>query len=346
MSFKTIDQSSFTAEFNRKKKTAINYGIKYLDNATGGIRSNDLIIIGGRTGCGKTELASHIALHNVLYNKKVHYFALEAEEDEIYNRLLYKIIKQLYYEQEGKEPILYRDWLSGKYDLLLRTQTKQAMNLIRQKYSNLFVFYRTTDTFNLSDLQCLVYEIKDDTDLIIIDHLHYIQVDTDKELAEMKKLVMGIRDLALLFGKPIILIAHLRKKSFQDKTLVPDVEEFHGSSDITKIATQVITLASNGSESNFEFKTLFKVCKCRVDGSATRYIGQQIFNIKQNDYEDVFKVGKSEDCYKDFTPITVERDLPLWGKEAKTYVPTKSLFNRFTKDYTDTSERDKDAFLL
>lgn len=346
MSFKTIEQSSYTAESNRNKKSVVSYGIKYLDLATGGIRCNDLIILGGRTGCGKTELASHIALHNVLHDKRVHYFALEAEDDEIYNRLLYKIIKQLYYEQGGKEPILYRDWANGKYDLLLRQETKQAMNLIRLKYEKLYCFYRKNENFGLTDLQTLIFDIKDETDLIIIDHLHYIQVDTDKELAEMKKLVMGIRDLALLFGKPIILIAHLRKKSFQDKSLIPDVEEFHGSSDITKIATQVITLAPNGSNSNFEFKTLFKVCKCRVDGSATRYIGEQVFNIKTNDYDESLKIGRVEDCYKDFMPIDDTNKLPIWGQEVKIHVPTKSLYARLARDYTDTSARNKDDDLF
>lgn len=334
--FKTMEESSITARSNRLAKANVMYGVKYLDLATGGIRKNDLIIIGGRSGCGKTELASHIALANVLQDRTVHYLALEAEQDEIYNRLLYKIIKKLYYNDGNKEPFLYRDWMNGSYDLMLRKYNTEANNIISKKYNKLNVFYRRETEFGALEMQILINSISVETDLIIIDHLHYIDLESEKENIAMKQLVKTIRDLALVNGKPIILIAHLRKKSFQDKSLVPDLEEFHGSSDITKIATQVITLSANGSNSNSEYNTLFKVCKCRVDGSAMRYIGQQVFDIKINDYADSYTVARAEDCTKEFTPITNEIDLPLWGKDSKIYVPTKSLYAR---DKTSTASK-------
>ncbi len=58
-------------------------------------------MLGAKTGIGKTALATITALHNCQQGKRVHYFALEAEEREIERRMKFQIIADLY-DQDGK----------------------------------------------------------------------------------------------------------------------------------------------------------------------------------------------------------------------------------------------------
>src|SRR5690606_17377988 len=101
---------------------------------------------------------------------------------------------------------------------------------------DLFLFYKTK-TFGTNELLLAVAECSKDTDLIIVDHVHYFDFDDDNENRAIKDLAKIVRQLSIEEQKPIILIAHLRKRDKKNPDLVADLEEFHGSSDLYKIAT-------------------------------------------------------------------------------------------------------------
>ena len=78
-------------------------------------------------------------------------------------------------------------------------------------------------------------------DLIVVDHLHYVDGDDDEnEHKSLGDTVKAIRDVSLRIGRPIVLIAHLRKRDARAKQLVATLDDFHGSSNVVKICTQAI----------------------------------------------------------------------------------------------------------
>jgi replicative DNA helicase len=72
--------------------SCLTFGVQFLDEAVGGIYSNDLVLYGAKTGIGKTQLATITAMANAANGKRVHFFALEAEQHEIERRIKYQIL--------------------------------------------------------------------------------------------------------------------------------------------------------------------------------------------------------------------------------------------------------------
>lgn len=298
-------------------KKLLKFGNPFLDEALGGIGANDLIIIASKTGQGKTQLAMHIALNNILNGKRVHFFALESEKYEIERRLKYQIIADQFFKLSEKRPIHlnYIDWYYGRLDHYLSDLEEEAEAKLIY-YKNLFVFYREND-FKVNDFQRLVLGVKNETDLIIADHLHYFDFDDENENRAIKNTVKSIRDTALLSGKPVILISHVRKSDRKLKQIVPDIEDLHGSSDIGKIGTKVITIAPCYDDSQMTLrKTYFHSSKCRIDGSRTNLTAILAFNLVIQRYENEYFLGRLN---YDGTELKLfnSTNMPFWAKSAK-----------------------------
>lgn len=311
-SFSSISDNSASI-LNLGAEGKLYYGVPYLDMATGGIRRSELCVIGGRTGAGKTELGTLIAQYNAARMKNVYLFALEANKNEIETRIGFRLFSKLYY-QKYKEPIYYRPFIDGEYnfkymDLLREVETKLALN-----YEWLKRLYRDKE-FGVMEFVAELYAIKDDADLVILDHLGHLDFDDDNEVHNVKMAIKRIRDMALLYQVPIVVIAHFRKGDRNSAQLVPDLEEFHGTSEISKVATQVITMARHEEIKSQQHinPTIFKVCKLRIDGSATRYVGIQQYNTKTNRYDNDCSIGKLTNGGKEIELLSPDK-YPYWFK--------------------------------
>jgi replicative DNA helicase len=82
--------------------------------------------------------------------------------------------------------------------------------------------------------------MKDDVDMIIIDHLHYIQFPTASlEIEEIGKVMRQVKQITDVLKKPIIVMSHLRKRK---KSEDPTEQDLYGSSNIAKEANTIILL--------------------------------------------------------------------------------------------------------
>ena len=302
-------------------RRVLSFGVRYLDHALGGIARRDLILVGAKTGLGKTALATIIALHNCAAGKRVHFFALEAEDREIERRMKYQVIADMYYASGSHlKPIRFLDWRDGRLEKELGSFEDAADMEMRRMLKNLHTLYRS-GTFTADDFCRHLEAIKDSTDLVILDHLHYVDTDDENENRGYKAMVKQIRDAAIRFAKPVIVIAHVRKSDRRNDTLVPTVEDFHGSSDIPKIATKSIMLAPAYDWDTgipHLLNTYFQVNKCRPDASTARYTALVPFNLRRNTYDDTYTIGKiaysHEDHAHKFQHITGD-EMPSWAMQ-------------------------------
>lgn len=249
----------------------LNYFVPLLDDYLRGILPNDLVLIGAPTGAGKTDLAMNIAASNADAGRWVHYFALEAEKRELERRAKYSLLVRKLYEHKHpqRESMNYTDWLIGKCEPICGDFNRDVDQQILERLSRLRTYYRDVK-FTAEDLQHDILEVYQDSSLIVIDHLHYIDLDSDEnENKALGETVKTIRDVSLRIGVPIILVAHLRKRDFRMKQLVATLDDFHGSSNVVKIATQVITIErATGLESDKWWKspTYMSILKDRRSG--------------------------------------------------------------------------------
>jgi len=295
--FKSAALNSHIERDARKgaRKLLRRFGVGFLDDALIGIAPSDLVLLGAPSGMGKTQLCCNIALANMRDGKRVHFMALEAEQFEIERRLKYQILSDAFFRADRSiRPnirLSYDRWVLGDFMDELTEFEDWTADHFERGYKDLFMFYKQ-DRFTLIDLIENVLGHADETDLFIIDHVHYFDFDDDNENRAMREIAKNVRSLALEQQKPIILVAHLRKRDRANEDLVPGIDEFHGSSDLTKIATKVITIAPGGRTTDGCYETFFRIPKNRSNGGVTRFIGRVMFDPKRNEYESSYKIGR------------------------------------------------------
>lgn len=296
---------------NLKEKT-ISFGIKYLDDALVGIAPDDLILLGARSGAGKTQLCVNIAKNCISQKKRCHFFALEASENEITRRLKFEIFQNLYKKRYNR-PCDFQKWCFGFYlPSHANLEAEANEEFVKRFRGDLKVFYKR-GSFGVQNMVEKVLQIADHTDLIIIDHVHYFDLDDDNENRAVKEIAKTARDLVLEQNKPIILVSHIRKGF--NTNFAPTLEEFHGSSDLYKIATRAITLGPGDyrSEKNIA-ETYVHIAKNRFDGSVTRFTGRVAYNLEKGSYEKQYQIGKSHQKREGEFECLDENELPGFAK--------------------------------
>jgi hypothetical protein len=300
-------------------KNEIPYHHDFLDDLLRGIATNDLIVLGAETGAGKTEFARGIAAANAKKERRVYYFALEAEDREIERRTKFQILVDMaaphIRELGAWDRINYPDWYHGRLEDVLGPFNGEADRKYAQEYRSLFTYYRGSK-FDHEDIKRLFLAIQSEAELIILDHLHYVDIEDENENRGFKKTVKMIRDVALGIGRPVILIVHLRKRDMRSKAIVPDIEMVHGSSDIAKICTRAIMLAPARSMPDPRphiSNTFFFVPKDRV-GGATGFVALCKFDRGLRQYHRGYTLGRMSSDGSEFEPI--EGNLPRWAHNA------------------------------
>lgn len=330
----SVDRMGDAVKSIKDAKPPIKTGFKFFDDLTNGIRPQDLVVVSAPTGIGKTQIASIIASHAGANGHKVAFFALEAEDNEIELRTLYSTMNTIWAERHPtKEPLDYQVWLGGEYntDPDVQAIQQEAQQLVTVpdigKMQNVSTFYRRSGSYTIDDLTLDIVRKGRDHQLIVIDHLQYVDNDpNDKDQwAGVKKIMQKLSDLAFTYKVPIVLLAHIRKGDVKIKgrPLMSNLDDVFGSSDVTKIATKVLMLGRGkgikwtsapppGMEKTS--LTFARVGKNRTAGERTDVIGVVLYNRITGTYMDTWCPGFFS---KNDTVWTPCESVPRWAKYGK-----------------------------
>lgn len=304
------------------------FGLDYLDDALVGIRPSELVIIAGRTGVGKTELGVHIARLNA-QKSKVLLVALEAESQEVERRIKYQLIANKYFAHRadfsGVRRLSFTEWLHAEYGDNLDVLEHWASENLKPYLGNLEIFSPEIAQFKKSDF-CLIYEdaAKRGCELVILDHLHYISPeDRENEYDHMKQVMWKLRDLINRYRVPLVAFSHLRKESRKDDTLVPTLEDLHGSSEISKQANHVIAFAPCYSvpsrhDPKVQINTLPGSTFCRILKTRTghigadRYVALLNFDLESKSYKPGYVPYACDKFAYGLTALNGEQEFEPW----------------------------------
>lgn len=292
------------------------FGIEFLDDAFDGIYPEDLIVMGAKTGLGKTQLAMHIALANARQGRRITYFALEASLYEIERRIKYQEISDKFFSTINRPKISlnYMDWYYGHFEEELKDIEEEVEQT--SFLPNLSIYYRDKD-FNIQEFSRVASALKSETDLVIIDHLHYFDHDDVNENKAVKEIVKRIKDMVDITNVPTILISHVRKTDKRLKLLTPEIEDFHGSSDISKIGIKSFCIGPGKFDPvNNIRETYFNILKCRIDGGRTGWVGCVPYSLKEQRYSKEYAIGRLNADGSEFEKAEL-RFHPYWAKNAK-----------------------------
>lgn len=231
-------------EYWERNKCVGRYGVPYLDKELGGIAKTDLVLIGARSGAGKTSLAKIIYAAND--KTKTALFSLENYAGDLESSLLrneYNFLADTCYSA--------RDWQMRKGATVDKEKLAAATERVKAMMKGGHFFGRTPplgehDAWSIGDLtKQIIWCATHGIELIIVDHLDYLDRDNPNEsdVAHITELMKAIRK-AQEAGAAIIAFSHLRKPLGKvEDLIVPNENEFIGSSNKVKQATQVILLA-------------------------------------------------------------------------------------------------------
>lgn len=277
---------------------ALQFHNRFLDDCLRVILPHDLVLLGAPSGMGKTDLALAIAMNNAMNDRRVAYFALEAEPLELERRVKFGWISSEAYKRNlpGKDTVNYTDWYLGRCEDVIGGLNDECDRWFLNHLGGLRTFYRG-QRFDKGQLRKSIEAVHEQVELIVIDHLHYVDSDEDEknEHSAIGETTKVIRDMSLVIGKPILLVAHLRKRDPRLRALVPTIDDFHGSSNITKIATQVITIgpatAAIKASKWYFAPTFVSVLKDRRAG-APPFVALVDFDKRTRRYADDYTLGR------------------------------------------------------
>lgn len=233
-------------EYWKKNRIVGHYGVPYLDRELLGIAKTDLVLIGSRAGSGKSTLARLI--YNTNDKKKTALFSLENYDGDVQMALSRKLYNETYGTKFDS-----RRWQTG-YGLNINEDAlNKVINQTNESIECSFLFGRnapnddpekrawTIKTLTEKIIWCATHGVE----LTIIDHLDYLDRDDPNEsdnthVTELMKAIRTAQEL----GSAIVAISHLRKPMGNvENLIVPNENEFIGSSNKVKQATQVIMFA-------------------------------------------------------------------------------------------------------
>ncbi len=219
------------------------------------------------------------------------------------------------YDQLRHLRLTFAEWMYGTGNIPDDVE-QEARCRLQEKTLGLKTYYRDR-SFTPEDITRQFLAIQNETDLIVLDHLHYVDSDDANENRALRSATRAIREAALDMEKPVIVVAHLRKKDSRKPRLIPDIDDVHGSSDIVKIATKVIMLAPARDQACTEphvANTYMQVVKDRFAGF-NGYAAVLQYDLKTLTYRDSYVVGRLNFGGDEFEP-TKAVDRPHWAKRA------------------------------
>ncbi len=298
----------------------ITTGISYLDDCALGLHPTDLMVLSAATGAGKTTAGLFMASQAAKNGLRSHFLALEAFRGEIEARLLFRELGALVSRDGNWTPDLtFNRWMHNMCSEFSNYETKAKANL-EERFESMKTLYRSSN-FTHENVTRQLLAVKGHTDLVVLDHLHFIDLESHNENAELKKTIKVIRDVGLSMGVSVVVIAHLRKKHGpRSARTLPEIDDIHGSSDISKAATKIVMLSpcaaipfGESGENKRIATTAIQVLKDRYAG-ATNYVGLVGFDLARMSYRDTYALARLTPSGTALAHLH-QNELPRWAAE-------------------------------
>jgi replicative DNA helicase len=299
-----------------RARKSLPFRVAFLDDVSGGIMPSDLILIGAATGAGKTTLGLHLAQMAAAHGTRVKYYALEAHDSEMEQRMVYREMSDLAWRgcHPKRHELSYAYWVNGRCREIHDDLFDQAAANVAERAGKLDTYYRKSK-FSVETLTRLILSEQNDTDLIVLDHMHFIDFDERDDNRGMKHVCKTLSDVVTDTETPVIAVAHLRKRDSRYPRLVPDIDDFHGTSDLAKIATKAIVMAParDAPATSGQALTYMRVVKDRAAGD-TGLTARLTFDLRSNSYHDRYELGRTNPMGNEWQQL--EDMPPWWAKHA------------------------------
>lgn len=214
-----------------------------------GFKEEDLIIISGDTGVGKTTICFNIIRHFLEQGHRCLVFLLEG-------KIKYHVLRMMSAETEIKTADIQKD-----------KSIVPEWDKLKLKFSDypLYFYSGAQNDLNskkLSDLLLVAVKLYD-IDFVLIDNLQkFIKGDNEQIVQETSRTVSTIKDLTVDLKIPIVLVSHIRKPEKERKRI--SMHDAKSSSTIYQDADIFLTLWNNKGRSDDDDEMVLSIEKNRM----------------------------------------------------------------------------------
>jgi replicative DNA helicase len=310
-------------KLHNEEKPLLQTGITCIDDSITGMKETDIMVIGAATNVGKTDIAKIIAINIAEKNLNCLLFALESPNEEIEDRIKWGLMQEKMFGKEKFKGINYGKWSSGHYhnnEDVMKVEQEVINGMSEKIKDNLYIRYRRpNEDYTVENFCAEIEEARKENiwSLIIVDHLHYFTKTHDNENKDIENIIKKLRDTSILYNTPIIVFSHFKKKS-NLTSKIPDISEFHGSSEITKRGTITVVLTPAfdiEKPKPYLYPTYFWIAKEKMKTGSSGYAVCVLYNLKTGRYADEYTMFKL-DINGNTHPIESEKDIPEYAKHA------------------------------
>lgn len=228
-------------KFGDNQLTGVDTGFRDLNKITNGLQKENLVIVAGRTGCGKTAFALNLLLNAAKITKRpVAIFEMEMSPFLLYTRLVSSISYVPMWRIQ-----------QGKIDNRAKSKIISALDVL----SELKIYVDETASLTILDLCAKARKLKKeqpDLAMIVVDYLGLIASDNkrkgrnDSRQLEIQEYTRALHELARELRIPIVLLCQLnRKVEDRGEGSTPKLSDLRESGSIEQDAEIVLLLHRN-----------------------------------------------------------------------------------------------------
>lgn len=229
-----------------QSEPSVPFGMKSIDEATGGMRAGELIIIGARPGMGKTAVACHIAQSAARAGVGVGFFSMEMSAPAITLRILtslafdkrrksdlnpaYEAARKGRLTQSQKAELFALEGIMHKIPLRVhegRGLTPGGIILAAKRLANELAASGTP------------------LGLVVVDHLQKIKPDrhlNGNKVGEMTEISDALQKMAGTLKIPVVALSQLNRQSEKRDDRRPELGDLRESGSIEQDADMVLLL--------------------------------------------------------------------------------------------------------
>jgi len=263
------------------------YGVDFLDRHLLGIHPTEIVVVTANPSVGKSDFVLGIAIKNLAAGKRVAIFMLEGDKGEPGDRMKWLFIANDPKYREALKPYSYVAYRLGLIPReVIEPIEDEVVLRMNKAFKHLIIYDKMVDQ-SVENIQSNLSQLNGKVDLIVIDHLHYFHMFSNKsENEQVREIMMSINKCTDAYRIPVILVAHTRKPEKFVDDLIPNMSSVLGTKSVVNIAHTVISMANFESplQKTGKFVTLFKILKSR-NGYKNKNCFVKLFDMGKRIYD-------------------------------------------------------------
>jgi replicative DNA helicase len=239
-------QMGMDEQRNTKPEDCMPFGYRFLDEALTGIFPAELVVLGGGSGTGKSQLTTNLISKAAADGHKTFSFALEDRLEDYGMRFLYNRVNVIR-KRTGRSCYPWNDY---RRNVIKDPAFPELMQQAKRELSFEGASFAMIDRkLKPEDIIAAVYDLaKLGYTFLSIDHLHWLDLDGERNnrSVNIERFMVDLRMAQIKTGMRVWLVVQYKKLGAGG---VPDLESFKDAQAITHNASYIINLWRERGES-------------------------------------------------------------------------------------------------